>query len=51
MPPDHAHETAAGIPHATITIVDGGGHMVAQEQPAAVGTAVDLLLRQITTQP
>jgi hypothetical protein len=23
--------------------------MVAQEQPAAVGTAVDLLLRQITT--
>jgi hypothetical protein len=25
--------------------------MVAQEQPAAVGTAVDLLLRQITTRP
>jgi hypothetical protein len=25
--------------------------MVAQEQPAAVGTAVDLLLRRVTTQP
>ena len=51
IPPDHAHETAAGIPHAILTIIDGGGHMVAQEQPAAVGTAVDLLLRQITTRP
>ena len=51
VPPDHARETAAGIPRATLTIIDGGGHMVAQEQPAAVCKAVDLLLTQITTQP
>jgi pimeloyl-ACP methyl ester carboxylesterase len=51
IPPDHAHEMAAGIPSATLTIVNGGGHMVAQEQPAAVCKAVDLLLTQITTQP
>lgn len=50
IPADHAHEMAAGIPLATLTIIKGGGHMVAQEQPAAVGKAVDLLLTQITTQ-
>jgi len=49
--PDQAHKTAAGVAHAILTIIDGGGHMVAQEQPAAVGTAVDLLLRRVTTQP
>jgi pimeloyl-ACP methyl ester carboxylesterase len=50
IPPDHAHETAAGIPDATLTIIDGGGHMVAQEQPAALRKAVDLLLAQIASQ-
>jgi pimeloyl-ACP methyl ester carboxylesterase len=51
IPPDHARETAAGIPSATLTIINGGGHMVAQEQPAALCKAVDLLLAQITTLP
>ena len=51
IPPDHAHETAAGIPHATLTIIKGGAHMVALEQPAALCKAVDFLLTQITTQP
>jgi pimeloyl-ACP methyl ester carboxylesterase len=51
IPPDHAHETAAGISRATLMIINGGGHMVAQEQPAALCKAVGLFLTQITTQP
>jgi pimeloyl-ACP methyl ester carboxylesterase len=51
IPPDLAHEMAAGIPRATLTIINGGGHMVAQEQSAVLCKAIDLLLTQITTQP
>jgi pimeloyl-ACP methyl ester carboxylesterase len=42
-----AHETAAGIAGAELTVVDGGGHMVAREQPAEVGAALDAWLHRV----
>jgi pimeloyl-ACP methyl ester carboxylesterase len=44
---DHGQNTAARIPSATLTVVEAAGHMAAQEQPAAVGNALDALLNQV----
>jgi pimeloyl-ACP methyl ester carboxylesterase len=43
---DHGQGTAARIPSATLTVVEAAGHMAAQEQPTAVGKALDALLNQ-----
>jgi pimeloyl-ACP methyl ester carboxylesterase len=48
IPADRAEETAAGIPHAMRTIIDGAGHMAVREQPAAMAAALDRLLQQAT---
>jgi pimeloyl-ACP methyl ester carboxylesterase len=46
IPVQRAEETAAGIPHAVRTIIDGAGHMAIQGQPAAMAAALDKLLQQ-----
>ena len=43
---DHGRGTAASVPFATLTVVEAAGHLAAQEQPAAVGKALDALLSQ-----
>jgi pimeloyl-ACP methyl ester carboxylesterase len=46
IPLGHGQGTAARIPSATLTVVEAAGHMVAQEQPTAVGKALEALLNQ-----
>ena len=46
IPLGHGQDTAASIPSAILTVVETAGHMAAQEQPAAVGKALDALLNQ-----
>ncbi len=42
--PENAVELADGIPGARLTLVPDAGHMIAQEQPAALAAAVSELL-------
>jgi pimeloyl-ACP methyl ester carboxylesterase len=46
VPVQRAEETAAAIPHAVRTMIEGAGHMAAREKPAAVAAALDSLLQQ-----
>jgi pimeloyl-ACP methyl ester carboxylesterase len=46
IPVQNAHETAAAIPHARLTLVDDAGHMAAHEQPEQVSAAFADLLDQ-----
>ena len=44
---DEAHELRAGIPNATLTVIEGSGHMLPMEAPAALsGVIVPWLLAQ-----
>jgi pimeloyl-ACP methyl ester carboxylesterase len=46
--PENAAETAEAIPGAVLTLVDRAGHMLPQEQPAAVHAAFTALLDRVT---
>ena len=45
--PDNAVETAHAIPGALLTLIDGAGHMLPQEQPTAAQTALAALLDRV----
>ncbi|HEY3546596.1 MAG TPA: alpha/beta hydrolase [Propionicimonas sp.] len=45
--PDNATETASAIPDAVLTMVDRAGHMLPQEQPAALQAALTALLDRV----
>ncbi len=45
--PENAVEIADGVPHARLTLVPDAGHMIAEEQPGAVETAVRQLLEAL----
>lgn len=51
IPVADAHEMAAGIPHANLTVVDGAGHMAAQERCEEVQHALGALLDQVRDAP
>ena len=44
IPLDAAEETAAAMPAATFTIIEGAGHFLFHERPAAARDAVDTWL-------
>lgn len=46
---ENAVELAAGIHGARLTLVEGAGHMLAQEQPKALAAALDDLLLEVTS--
>lgn len=46
--PENAVELADGVAGARLTLVPDAGHMIAQEQPGAVETAVRELLDAVT---
>lgn len=46
-PPRLSEQLAAGIPGAELVVLPGGGHMVMQEQPAAVAAALRVFLGKI----
>jgi pimeloyl-ACP methyl ester carboxylesterase len=43
VPVARAEEFSALIPHAALTIIDGGGHLVMRERPEIVSAAIDSL--------
>jgi pimeloyl-ACP methyl ester carboxylesterase len=43
-PPDVARAMAAALPHATVRVIPGAGHMAAMEQPGAVNEAMGAFL-------
>jgi pimeloyl-ACP methyl ester carboxylesterase len=45
--PDHAEETAAAVPDATLTLVANAGHLLVQEQPVATAQALEALLTRL----
>jgi pimeloyl-ACP methyl ester carboxylesterase len=46
--PDNAAETADAIPGAVLTLVEGAGHMLPQEQPIAAQAALTALFDRVT---
>jgi pimeloyl-ACP methyl ester carboxylesterase len=47
-PPAQHAAIAAAIPHATITVIDGAGHMLPAEDPDALNAAIAAWLAQPT---
>ena len=46
-PPDRAESVQRRIPGARLAVIDGAGHMLTSEQPAAFNAAVEQFLAEL----